>query len=60
MRPVSDLKLKRAIGKERRAEQAAEAPAAMADYVKARQAVLERMLQLRTERMKQKNGERNR
>jgi len=54
-----DWKQRREAATRRRAEQAAAAPAAMADYVKARNAVLDRMVQLRTERMKRQNEESN-
>jgi hypothetical protein len=54
-----ELKRKRAVTEERRAEQAIEAPVAMAEYVQARHALLERMVQLRAERLKRMNGDNN-
>ena len=57
MRPVADLKRKRAVGKLRRAEQAAEAPLARADYIQAQESVLERMAQLRAERLRRIQGD---
>jgi hypothetical protein len=41
----------------RRDQQAREAPIAMADYIKARQKLLERMVALRAARLKQLSGD---